>query len=129
LRAISKKLRVSAGLKNALLETRSLCDELPSLAGKKNSIWAARLDHIPPLALYAASLCEIDEPLRFSIVQYLAKWRNIQPYTRGSDLQERGLEPGPHYSKILAQLRGAWQDGEIKSQEEEAELLERLLKQ
>ena len=129
LHAVIKKLRFPSGLDDALLLTRKLCDELPDFAGAKNSVWAARLDHIPPLALYAASLCGIDEPLRFAIVQYLAKWRNIQPYTRGADLQERGLKPGPRYREILSRLRAAWQDGEIKSQEEETELLERLLKE
>ena len=129
LRAISKKLRFQAGLRSALLETRQLCDELPTLDGAKNSVWATRLDHIPPLALYAASLCGIDEPLRFAIMQYLAKWRTVEPYTTGNDLRERGLEPGPRYKEILARLRAAWQDGEINSQEEEIDLLERLLKE
>lgn len=128
LRAVSKKMRFSAALADALLVTRKLCDDLAALAGAKNSVWAARLDGIPPLALYAASLCGIDEPLRFAIVQYLAKWRTVEPYTTGNDLHERGLRPGPRYREILSTLRAAWQDGEIKSQEEEVELLARLLK-
>ena len=129
LRAVIRKLRFSSGLENALLLTRKLCDELPAFTDAKNSVWAARLNSIPPLALYAASLCGIDEPLRFAIAQYLAKWRLIQPYTRGVDLQERGLKPGPLYREILSRLRAAWQDGEIKSLEEEVELLDRLLKE
>ncbi len=129
LHAVIKKLRFSSGLEDALLLTRKLCDDLPDFADAKNSVWAARLDGIPPLALYAASLCGIDEPLRFAIVQYLAKWRNIQPYTTGRDLQERGLKPGPRYREILSRLRAAWLDGEIKTADDEAELLERLLKE
>lgn len=127
LRAVIKKLRFSSALEDALLVTRKLCDDLPDFLDAKNSVWATRLDGIPPLALYAASLCGIDEPLRFAIVQYLAKWRLLQPYTRGVDLQERGLKPSPRYREILSRLRAAWQDGEVKSQEEELELLERLL--
>ncbi len=128
LKAVIKKLRFSSALEEALLVTRKLCDDLPALEGAKNSAWAARLDGIPPLALYAASLCGIDEPLRFAIVQYLAKWRLLQPYTRGVDLQGRGLKPGPRYREILSRLRAAWQDGEVKSRDEEEALLARLLR-
>ncbi len=128
LRAISKKLRFPAGLKSALLITRELCDELPDLKDAKNSAWVERLDGIPSLALYAASLCPIDEDLRFALMQYLAKWRFVEPKIAGKDLQERGLQPGPRYKEILMKLRAAWLDGEVKNAEDEAELLERLLK-
>ncbi|MBT3338321.1 MAG: CBS domain-containing protein [Anaerolineae bacterium] len=129
LRAISKKMRFAAGLKSALLLTRKLCDDLPELKDAKNSEWVVRLDGIPPLALYAASLCPIEEDLRYAMMQYLAKWRFVQPKTAGKDLQDRGLRSGPRYREILTLLRAAWLDGEVKTQEEETELLERLLKE
>lgn len=128
LQTIIKKLRFPAGLKSTLLVTKELCDDLPAFKDAKNSVWVARLDGIPPLALYAASLCEIDEDLRFALMQYLAKWRFVEPKIAGKDLQERGLQPGPRYKEILMKLRAAWLDGEVKSDEEEVELLERLLK-
>jgi tRNA nucleotidyltransferase (CCA-adding enzyme) len=129
LRAISKRLRFHAVLEDALLSARELCDDLPSLKDAKASEWTTRMDGIPPLALYAASLCPIAETLRKQIEQYLSKWRNIQPIIGGDELKERGLSPSPRYKEILSQLRAAWLDGEVKTEEEEAKLMERLLKE
>jgi hypothetical protein len=44
-------------------------------------------------------------------------------------LKRLGLSPGPKYKDILRQLRYAWLDGEIISEKEEIDLLERLLSQ
>ncbi len=129
LRAISKRLRFHAVLEDALLSARKLCDDLPSLKDAKPSEWTIRLDGIPPLALYAASLCPIDETLRNQIELYLSKWRNIQPTVGGDELKERGLLPSPRYKEILSQLRAAWIDGEVKNEKEELALLEKLLKE
>ncbi len=57
LQTIIKKLRFPAGLKSTLLVTKELCEDLHALKEAKNSAWVARLDGIPPLALYAVSLC------------------------------------------------------------------------
>ena len=129
LRTISKRLRFHAALEDALLAARKLCDDLPLLKDAKPSEWTICLDGIPPLALYAASLCSIAETLRKQIEQYLSKWRNIQPTVGGDELKERGVLPSPRYKEILSQLRAAWIDGEVETQEEEVELLERLLKE
>ena len=129
LRAVCKRLHFHAALENALLSARALCDDLPSLENAKISEWTARLDGVSPLALYAASLCSIAESLRERLGQYLYSWRHIQPTITGDDLQARGLPPSPRYKEILSQLRAAWLDGEIKTQDEEAELVERLLRE
>ncbi|MCP4140021.1 MAG: CBS domain-containing protein [Chloroflexi bacterium] len=129
LRAVSKRLRFHAVLENALLAARSLCDDLPALENAKISEWTIRLDDIPPLALYAASLCPIAESLRERLGQYLSSWRNIQPSIGGEELKERGLSPSPRYKEILSQLRAAWLDGEVENKEEELALLERLFKE
>ncbi len=127
LRAVIKRLRFHTALKDALLDTRKLCDDLGRLKDAKPSIWTHRLDGIPPLALYTASLCDIDDDLRENIQEYLANWRNIQPTISGDNLKERGLKPGPQYKEILSQLRDAWLDGEVSSEKDELVLLEKLL--
>ena len=127
LHVLCKRLHFHAGLEDALFAARSLRDDLPSLADAKPSQWTRRLDGIPPLALYAASLCDIEDDLRENIQEYLAKWRNIQPTISGQDLKERGLKPSPRYKEVLSQLRDAWVDGEVKSEKEESALLEKLL--
>ncbi|MBK8833856.1 MAG: hypothetical protein IPO29_03035 [Anaerolineae bacterium] len=39
-----------------------------------------------------------------------------------------GLKPGPEFARILASLRDAWLDGKLSSADEEALLLDRLVK-
>ncbi|RLD06551.1 MAG: hypothetical protein DRI32_02400, partial [Chloroflexi bacterium] len=129
LRVLCKRLHFHAALEDALFAARSLCDDLPTLLDAKPSQWTRRLEGIPPLALYAASLCDIDDDLRENIQEYLAKWRNIHPTISGDDLQARGLRPSPRYKEILSQLRAAWIDGEVKNKEEELMLLEKLLEE
>ncbi|MBT3321852.1 MAG: CBS domain-containing protein [Anaerolineae bacterium] len=127
LSAVIKRLRFQAALKDALFETRKLCDDLDTLKDAKPSIWTQRLDGIPPLALYAASHCDIDEAIKESIEKYLSTWRNIHPKISGEHLKERELKPGPLYKEIFLQLRDAWLDGEIANEKEEFMLLEELL--
>ncbi len=128
LRAVIKRLHLHAVLKSALLITRNLCDNLDTLKNAPPSIWTRKLDGIPPLALYAASLCPIDEILQKNIQQYLAKWRNIHPTISGDTLKARGLKPSPKYKEILSELRDAWLDEKITNEKEESVLLEKLLK-
>jgi hypothetical protein len=59
---------------------------------------------------------------------YLQTWRNVQPTISGHELRRRGLDPGPSYRLILESLRNAWLDGEVGSTDEEAALLDKLLK-
>ena len=129
LRTVCKRLHFHAALEDALFSARSLCDDLPSLSDAKPSQWVRRLDGIPPLALYAASLCPIEEVLRENIGQYLSTWRYIQPTIGGEDLKESGLKPSPRYKEILSQLRDAWVDGEVSSEKEELAFLEDLLEE
>ena len=123
-----KRLRFHAALESALIAARQLCDDLPQLQDASNSEWTLRLEKVPPLALYAASLCTPDETARRAIEQYLSDWRHIRPRTGGDDLKAHGLKPGPRYKEILSRLRAAWLDGEISSAEEEQALLEKFLK-
>jgi tRNA nucleotidyltransferase (CCA-adding enzyme) len=88
----------------------------------KPSQWTLYLDELPSLAVYAVWLVTYEPALR----QYFTAWRNIKPYTTGYTLQGRGLAPGPRYKEILSRLRAAWLDGELKSEEEEIDLLSRL---
>jgi tRNA nucleotidyltransferase/poly(A) polymerase len=42
-------------------------------------------------------------------------------------LKKRGIPPGPKYTEILRRLRAAWLDGEVKNEEQEKALLNKLL--
>ncbi len=54
-------------------------------------------------------------------------WRRVRSVVQGDDLRARGLVPGPQYTRLLSRLRDAWLDGEVRSPEEEAALLARLV--
>jgi hypothetical protein len=42
-------------------------------------------------------------------------------------LKRLGLKPGAEYKRILGELRRAWLDGELASEQEERDYLERLV--
>ena len=69
-----------------------------------------------------------DDPLvRERIADYLTRWPRTRALSSGHDLRAAGLSPGPAYRRILMQLRVAWYDGEIRSEEEECTLLRQLV--
>jgi tRNA nucleotidyltransferase (CCA-adding enzyme) len=127
IKPLSRRLRFPAALTNLLLAASSLRADLPSLKGSKPSDWVNRLDEVPEFAIYALSLSAKGKTKQ-AMLDYLEKWRHVKPKTTGHDLKKLGLSPGPEYKKIIRQLRAAWLDGEIKSNQEEKTLLESLVK-
>jgi len=61
--------------------------------------------------------------------EYISMWRYLKPHISGNDLKDLGIEPGPRYAVLLRQLRNAWLDGEVKTDDEEKKLLDSLLEQ
>ena len=53
----------------------------------------------------------------------------MRPFTTGDDLRAFGLPPSPRYDIILSDLKRAWLDGELKSEDEEKTFLRQLLDQ
>ncbi|RME88939.1 MAG: CBS domain-containing protein [Anaerolineae bacterium] len=128
LREVGRRLRFVAPLLKALIAAATARAAFPTLAGAPPSAWTARLDEVPPLAVYALWLAATDEAARTALHQYLSRWRFVSPRTDGHVLRARGLPPGPIYRRILSRLRRAWLDGEVHTEEEEQALLEQLLR-
>jgi tRNA nucleotidyltransferase (CCA-adding enzyme) len=126
IKALSLRLRFPAALTRLLLAASTLDADLPALNGSLPSGWVDRLEDVPEMAVYAVSLSTEAQTKR-ALQNYLETWRHIKPKTTGHDLKQLGLPPGPKYQNILRELRKAWLDGEIKSEEEEIALLEQLL--
>jgi tRNA nucleotidyltransferase (CCA-adding enzyme) len=126
IKALSLRLRFPAALTRLLLAASTLHADLPALTGSLPSGWVDRLEDVPEMAVYAVSLSTEAQAKR-ALQNYLETWRHIKPKTTGHDLKQLGLPPGPKYQNILRELRKAWLDGEIKSEEEESALLEQLL--
>ena len=120
-------MRFPAALTRLLLAASTLRADLPSLKGSKPSGWVERLADVPDFAVYALSLTTKGE-IKKALINYLGKWRHVQPKATGHDLKKLGLSPGPEYKKILRKLREAWLDGEIKSEKDETALLKQLVK-
>lgn len=127
LRSISERLRFSHKLHAALIAGAQLLQDLPGLVGVRPSQVTARLESVPRAALYALYHLAGSRPEKDLFLQYIQKWQHVQPIIDGRALRKMDLRPGPIYSAILTRLRAAWLDGEIASEVEEKELLERLL--
>ena len=124
LRALAERLRFPAALLRLLLDSAELRAALPSLRGASPSVWTRRLDAVHPFTVHLFAALYPEEE---AFEAYLSRWREVRPVTDGKALKARGLPPGPRYKEILSRLRDAWLDGEIRSEEEERALLERLL--
>jgi tRNA nucleotidyltransferase (CCA-adding enzyme) len=122
---IQSRLKLPIALYKALLLSKTLISDLPEMKKAKASDWVIRLDDIPALALYAVFILTKEPALR----KYSLQWKNIHPIIDGNVLRKKGLVPGPSYHRILEQLRAAWVDGKVKSKEQEAALLEKLIRE
>ena len=120
---ISKRLDFPAPLTAATQAAANLFSDLPSFTSWKPSQWTFHLDDLPALAVYAVFLVTKNENVR----DYLLTWRAIKPTINGNHLKQLGLEPGPQFAEILRRLRSAWLDGEVRNEEEEKSLLNRLV--
>lgn len=127
LRGIDKRLHFEARLREDLLGASSLFAEMDSLPGKKTSECVARLEKFPDRAVQAVAMGLPAGKPRQVLIDYLATWRNVRPKTSGNDLKKRGLPSGPAYQSILRRLRDARLDGEIRTNEDEMRLLEKLI--
>lgn len=122
---IQSRLKLPIALYKAIHLSRKLINDLPGMKKSKASDWVLRLDDIPALALYAVFILTKEPALK----NYSLKWKNIHPSADGNVLRKKGLAPGPSYHRILMKLRAAWIDGKLKSKEQEAALLEKLIKE
>ncbi|GAB4494913.1 MAG: CBS domain-containing protein [Anaerolineales bacterium] len=120
---LHKRLRFPLGLYKALLAASTLKAELPALSGQPASQWVQRLESVPLPALYAVYLVSREPALE----RYALHWQHIHPKTTGETLKALGLPPGPPYQQLLWQLRAAWLDGELASENDEQAMLKTLL--
>jgi tRNA nucleotidyltransferase (CCA-adding enzyme) len=125
--ALNLRLQFTANLLGSLFAASWIYADLSSFAHLKPSQCVARLGTYPLDAIEAVYFVAPDRKTKDVFFKYLAEWRHLKPHTTGDDLKQRGLEPGPKYGEILRQLRAAWLDGEIKSEDEEKRLLEDLM--
>ncbi len=127
--SLMARLKFSAEMRMLVQSACELWRELPELASRKPSAITRRLDDVPLPALVGLYLASDTPQVQDMLITYLAHWRKVMPRTDGHALRARGLAPGPLYKDILRELRDAWLDGEIQTDEQEQQRLERLLAQ
>lgn len=121
--------------------------KLPSSLRKKvrdaNRLWAikdqfsrmdqltaiAQLNGIDPIVAYGLALLEDEDSKMVALIRFFfTKWIKTKCYTDGRLLKQMGISPGPLYRQILNELKLAWIEGRIESEQEEMSLLSEMLK-
>jgi tRNA nucleotidyltransferase (CCA-adding enzyme) len=67
------------------------------------------------------------ESVKRQVSAYLTVYQRTKPSLTGADLKSLGLQPGPLYKKILDRLLDARLNGEVSTDEQERQLVRRLL--
>ncbi len=128
---ICDRLHLPGKLQEMILAARRLGREVAGQkAGTAPSKYVARLEESPEQALVAAWLAlEGEAEAQSAIDNFLSRWRFVLPGADGATLRTMGLSPGPEYGRILSTLRAAWLDNQIRNREEEAQWLDRLVRE
>lgn len=121
-------LRLKNHLAQMIIQANSLWHQLDSLKSHIPSQLTKKLGDYSQLEIYCVFFLCADSQIRKILENFALKWRWIKPVTDGLALQKRGLKPGPVFSNILAELKAAWLDGNLKSEKDELAYLEALLK-
>jgi tRNA nucleotidyltransferase (CCA-adding enzyme) len=121
-------LRLKNHLAQMIIQTNILWHQLSSLKKLAPSQAARKLEDYSQLEIYCVYFLCPDNQIKKILQDFALKWRWIKPFTDGMALQKRGLKTGPAYSNILNELKAAWIDERIKTEEEELKFLDILLK-
>lgn len=125
--ALNDRLHFTSDLLASLFAVSMMFRDLSSFADLKPSECVEHLESFPVNAVEAVGYVAKDPRVKECFDEYISKWRYIKPHTTGDNLKSLGIEPGPRYAVLLRQLRNAWLDGEIKTEEEEKGLLKALI--
>jgi tRNA nucleotidyltransferase (CCA-adding enzyme) len=124
---LNDRLHFTAELLKILRSASVLYANLPAVIGLKPSEAVEVLEGYSFKALEVFSIAVQDEAAKDILTRYLTEWWYVKPKTTGHDLKKHGIPPGPKYNEILRRLRAAWLDGEVKTEEEEKDLLKTIL--
>ncbi len=125
--SLNTRLQFAADLLASLFAASMMYTDQSSFVGLKPSECVERLEWNVN-AVEAVGYVAKDPRVKELFDEYISKWRYIKPHTTGDDLKALSIKPGPRYAVLLRQLRNAWLDGEVKTEEEEKSFLTGLLK-
>jgi len=127
LQKVIKRLHFKNDLQKNLTAANQIWHNKPLLSSLTPGQFCLRLEKYPPLALYTNWITEENRDLRKKFEEFICHWHLSYPETRGDDLKQYGIPPGPIYHSILQKLRIAWINEEVTSKEQEKQLLEKIL--
>ncbi|RMG97747.1 MAG: CBS domain-containing protein, partial [Chloroflexi bacterium] len=126
--AVMDRLRVRKATREDMAAIRrvyaGLC-ALPPTA--RRSEVAALLRPYPARVLLAVRAAFGEDKPSDWIEAYYREWQWVKTAVTGDDLRAMGLKPGPLYGRLLNHLLAARLDGEVQTEAEEKELLNKLL--
>ncbi len=123
---LGNRLGLSDSTAEEIENTKLMREEFPAFKERKTSEAVFFLDNIPLSSMYCYSRFCISDREHDLMLEYLKKWSLFEPVTTGRDLGQMGFKPGQETEQVLKRLRAAWIDGEIRTAEEERELLGRI---
>jgi tRNA nucleotidyltransferase (CCA-adding enzyme) len=128
-RRVCQRLRFQVAMQEQIIESNRIGHALADITmDAPPSEVTSLLEQYGQIALMAAWLALEDDADRQAMIDhYLTHWRHITPTIDGTTLREAGLAPGPSFRRILDQLRAAWLDGEIATEEAEQQLCKELI--
>jgi tRNA nucleotidyltransferase (CCA-adding enzyme) len=123
---LNRRLHFTTDLLKTLRSASLLNANLTAILGRKPSQVVEILEGYSIKALEVVSGAVPEKEIKSILTRYLSEWWHVRPKTTGHDLKKLGIPPGPKYTEILRRLRAAWLDEEVKTGEEEKELLASL---
>ncbi|HNY19646.1 MAG TPA: CBS domain-containing protein [Flexilinea sp.] len=124
---IVQRLQLSQRIQKMLLSYSEICQKMPDLIHSWPSEVTFFLEKQSLEAIYCYDILSDDEKVHQTIRNFLQIWRNIKPFTTGSDLRRLPYPAGSWIGAVLDRLRKGWIDEEISSREEEEKTLEFIL--
>jgi len=120
--AIIRKLYLSKDRASVIYKA---CREVPVVKEKLDQVGLNPsevvncLETLPVEAILLAYASAEQKIIKDHLKLYMEALQYMRPKLKGSDLKKIGLEPGPHYRKIIENLKQAHLDGEVRTPQEE----------
>jgi tRNA nucleotidyltransferase (CCA-adding enzyme) len=123
------RLRMSSKVAQAMRHTVKLRQALFALSTPQlspSSIYHLLKGHSED-AIKATTVATDSPLIRERLGLYLSELRHLKPILNGNDLRAMGVPPGKKMGEVLDTLLDARLNGEVETEEEERELVRRLL--
>ena len=128
--AVSERLLFSAEQQRQLWLLLDVLAKQENLRWLSASKFTAALEGLHESMLYVLHhLWQDDAELSEKLAAFRKIWRWQALHIDGHQLRQRGVAAGPLYGELFKAVRAAWIDGEITSEQEEADFVDAWLQQ